>query len=362
MTGALNKVVNSKKVISIFFISSLLFAGALIPFVPEAKSAKIVPDNPLSFADWRAELKVEAMDSGISADTFDRAFAGVEPDPKVIRLDRHQPEFTQTYATYISKRVSSTRIAKGREKISENTDILNAVSRKIGVQPRFIAGIWGMETNYGSYTGGYNVIRSLATLAYDMRRSSYFRTQLIKALQILEEGHVMPANFKGSWAGAMGQGQFMQSSFFAYAYDFDGDGKKDIWDNKADVFASIGNYLKEHGWQANRTWGRQVSLPKDVDNLWQQVKQTGKVKYCRRALKDHSKQLTMAQWQELGVRTIYGSDLPLVADLEFKASLVMPAGKDGPAFLTYKNFRALLSYNCSNFYALGVSLLSDELK
>ncbi len=235
MTGDLNKVMNSKKVISIFFISSLLFAGALIPFVPEAKSAKTVPDNPLSFADWRAELKVEAMASGISAETFDRAFAGVEPDPKVIRLDRHQPEFTQTYAKYISKRVSSTRIAKGREKISENTDILNAVSQKIGVQQRFIAGIWGMETNYGSYTGGYNVIRSLATLAYDMRRSSYFRTQLIKALKILEEGHVMPANFKGSWAGAMGQGQFMQSSFFAYAYDFDGDGKKDIWDNKADV-------------------------------------------------------------------------------------------------------------------------------
>ncbi|MBL4893344.1 MAG: lytic murein transglycosylase, partial [Emcibacter sp.] len=205
-------------------------------------------------------------------------------------------------------------------------------------------------------------IRSLATLAYDMRRSRYFRTQLIKALTILEEGHVSPEDFQGSWAGAMGQGQFMPSSFFAYAYDYDGDGKKDIWTNKADVFASIGNYLKEHGWQADRTWGRQVSLPDDVAGLWKKVKQTEKIKSCRRALKEHSKQYSLKEWQDMGVRTIYGSDLPAVADRNFKASLVMPAGPDGPAFLTYKNFRAILSYNCSNYYALGVSLLSDELK
>ncbi len=323
---------------------------------------KDLPANPRSFADWRADLKIEALAKGVSSKTFDMAFEGIEPNPKVIRLDRHQPEFTQTYFQYISKRVSQTRIKKGREKILENAGLLNDVSRKIGVQDRFIAAIWGMETNYGSYSGGYNVIRSLATLAYDMRRSKYFRTQLIRALNILEQGHVVPENFKGSWAGAMGQGQFMPSSFFAYAYDFDGDGRKDIWDNRADVFASIGNYLKQHGWQSNRTWGRQVMLPDDVAGLWQKVKQTEKVKSCRRALKHHSKRLTMTSWQELGVRTIYGADLPKVADPGFTASLVMPAGPDGPAFLTYRNFRAILSYNCSNFYALGVSLLSDEIK
>ena len=323
---------------------------------------RIVPDNPQSFADWRMELKTEALSEGISEATFDAAFGGIKPNPKVIKLDRHQPEFTQTYFQYIAKRVSQTRIKNGRKKVAENADILKTVADKIGVQQRFIAGIWGMETNYGSYSGGYNVIRSLATLAYDMRRPKFFRTQLIKALNILEEGHVAADDFKGSWAGAMGQGQFMPSSFFAYAYDFDGDGKKDIWANKSDVFASIANYLKEHGWQSNRTWGRQVRLPKDVTGLLEKVKQTEKVKYCRRALKHHSKQFTLDEWQAMGVRTIYGSDLPAITDPEFKASLIMPAGPEGPAFLTYRNSRALLSYNCSNYYALGVSLLADELK
>ena len=323
---------------------------------------RVVPDNPLTFSDWLADLKTEALSTGISAATFDQAFTGIELNPKVIKLDRHQPEFTQTYNQYISTRVSQSRIKNGKKKIDENADDLKAVSEHIGVQQRFIAGIWGMETNYGGFTGGYNIIRSLATLAYDMRRSKFFRAQLLKALNILQEGHVAPEDFKGSWAGAMGQGQFMPDSFFAYAYDFDGDGKKDIWNNHSDVFASIGNYLKKHGWEHNRTWGRQVMLPNDVAGLWAKVKQTKKIKSCRRALKSHSIQLTLAEWQALGVRTIYGSDLPQVADPSFKASLVMPDGQDGPAFLTYKNFRAILSYNCSNYYAIAVSLLAEELK
>ncbi|WP_339861327.1 lytic murein transglycosylase [Paremcibacter congregatus] len=323
---------------------------------------RVVPDNPQPFEEWVADLKTEALGKGISESVFEAAFQDITPDPKVIKLDRHQPEFTQTYFDYISKRVSQTRIKNGLKKVAENADDLAAVEDKIGVQQRFIAGIWGMETNYGGYTGGYNVIKSLATLAYDMRRPTYFRSQLLGALRILEEGHITPEDFKGSWAGAMGQGQFMPTSFFAYAYDFDGDAKKDIWTNQKDVYASIANYLKKHGWESNRTWGRQVRLPQDIDGLWEKVKQTGKVKSCRRALKDHSIQLSLPEWQALGVRTIYGADLPKVTDPDFTASLVMPAGKDGPAFLTYKNFRAILSYNCSNYYALGVSLLSDELK
>jgi len=347
-------------VVKILFMINILFF-LLLGNLSWAKNV-IIPDNPQSFSEWRADLRAEALSKGISAEIFEKAFEGIELDPKVIKLDRNQPEFTQTYDDYITKRVSPSRIKNGKAKMLENRDLFDDVSQKIGVQKRFIAGIWGMETNYGGYTGGYNVIRSLATLAYDMRRSDYFRRQLLSALNILQEGHVTADKFVGSWAGAMGQGQFMQSSFFAYAYDFDGDGRKDIWNDKADVFASIGNYLKKHDWDTGRTWGRQVQLPKDVDGLWQKVKQTKPVTYCRRALKDHSKQLTLAEWQKLGVRTIYGSNLPLVKDPDFKASLVMPAGKDGPAFLTYKNFRAILSYNCSNFYALGVSLLSDELR
>ncbi|MCF8473552.1 MAG: lytic murein transglycosylase [Emcibacter sp.] len=323
---------------------------------------KNIPDNPQPFSEWVMDLKKEVMEQGVSEATFDMAFKAIEPNPKIIELDRYQPEFTQSYLDYITKRVSEIRINQGKIKLMENADSLKAVADKIDVQERFIVAIWGMETNYGSYTGGYNIIQSLATLAYDMRRPTYFRTQLIEALNILEQGHVQPADFTGSWAGAMGQGQFMPSSFLVYAYDFDGDGKKDIWNNKIDVFASIANYLKQHGWKSDRTWGRQVKVPDDADALWEKVKQTEDVKNCSRALKYHSKQLTMQEWQDLGVRTIYGRDLPLVTDQNFKASMVMPMGKDGPAYLTYDNFRAILSYNCSNSYALGVSLLSDELK
>ena len=323
---------------------------------------KVIPDNPQPFQAWLQDLKSEAIAKGISADTLDAAFAGVAPIPKIIELDRRQPEFTQTYDQYISRRVSETRIAMGRKKIQEYSEVLSPVADRMGVQDRFIAAIWGMETNYGGYTGGYSVIAALTTLAYDMRRPEFFRKELLRALTILDQGHISPQDMKGSWAGAMGQGQFMPSSFFAYAYDFDGDGHKDIWLNEADVFASIANYLKKHGWDESQTWGREVKLPEDIDGLWEKVKQTGKIKSCRRALKDHSKQLSLEEWKALGVKTKFGGELPDVGERPFKASLVMPAGKDGPAYLTYENFRSILRYNCSNFYALGVSLLSDELK
>ncbi|WP_321391191.1 lytic murein transglycosylase [Emcibacter sp.] len=339
-----------------FFLSILVSLSSL------QAEEKIIPDNPQPFGVWLEELKAEALGNGISAETLRQALANIEPIPRIIELDRKQPEFTQTYEEYISRRVSPTRIAKGREKIGEFSSVLTPVSDNMGVQDRFIAAIWGMETNYGGYTGGYNVIAALATLAYDMRRPDFFRKELLRALEILDQGHIAPEDMKGSWAGAMGQGQFMPSSFFAYAYDFDGDGRKDIWIDEADVFASIANYLKKHGWQADQTWGREVSLPEDVDGLWEKVKQKEKIKSCRRALKDHSKQLTLEEWKALGVKTKFGGDLPDVGDRPFKASLVMPAGKDGPAYLTYENFRSILKYNCSNYYALGVSLLSDELK
>ncbi|WP_417318222.1 lytic murein transglycosylase [Emcibacter sp.] len=323
---------------------------------------KSVPDNPQPFEVWLADLKQEALEQGISPGTLETAFTNVAPIPKIIELDRRQPEFTQTYAQYISRRVSPTRIAKGREKISEFSGLLSPVAQSMGVQERFIAAIWGMETNYGSYTGGYSVIAALTTLAYDMRRPTYFRKELLRALKILDEGHISPEDMKGSWAGAMGQGQFMPSSFYSYAYDFDQDGRKDIWVNESDVFASIANYLKRHGWREDQTWGREVTLPEDVDGLWEKVQQTGKIKSCRRALKDHSKQLSLDEWKALGVKSKFGGDLPDVGERPFKASLVMPAGKDGPAYLTYENFRSILRYNCSNFYALGVSLLADELR
>ena len=184
-----------------------------------------------SFKTWQAELRIEALSKGISANVFDKSFAGVEPIERVIELDRSQPEFTMTLETYLLKVVSGTRIKK-LEKLTEHKLILAEISKKFGVQPRFIVALWGIETNFGQHTGGFSVIAALATLAYDGRRSAYFRGELLNALQIIEEGHISSDNMKGSWAGAMGQSQFMPSSFLSYAYDYNRDGRRDIWTTK----------------------------------------------------------------------------------------------------------------------------------
>ena len=330
-----------------------------------ANAQRQVEDNPVPFETWLAELKAEALQEGVSQRILDLTFDGLTPDPKVVELDRRQPEFTQTAEEYLEKRVSPIRIKNGRKKMQEFADVLDPSAKNIAVQKRFIASIWGMETNYGTYTGNYNVVRSLMTLAYDMRRSSFFCYVLLKALLILEQGHIAPDQMTGSWAGAMGQGQFMPTSFFAYAYDMDGDGKKNIWTDEADVFGSIGNYLSVHGWRPDQTWGREVKLPDDLkarQALVDLTHEPNPPKSCKRALSAHSKKYSLDEWQEMGVRNLDGSDLPKVTNSNIEATLLMPMGIDGPAYLTYQNFRTILTYNCSNLYALGVSLLSDELK
>ncbi|MEZ5756858.1 MAG: lytic murein transglycosylase [Emcibacteraceae bacterium] len=334
-------------------------------FIINANAQRQVEDNPVPFETWLADLKAEALQEGVSQRILDLTFDGLTPDPKVVELDRRQPEFTQTAEEYLEKRVSPLRIKNGRIKMQEFADVLDPSAKNIAVQKRFIASIWGMETNYGTYTGNYNVVRSLMTLAYDMRRSSFFRKELLKALLILEEGHIAPDQMTGSWAGAMGQGQFMPTSFFAYAYDMDGDGKKNIWTDEADVFGSIGNYLSVHGWRPDQTWGREVKLPDDLgarQALVDLTHEPNPPKSCKRALSAHSKKYSLDEWQQMGVRNLDGSDLPKVANSNIEATLLMPMGIDGPAYLTYQNFRTILTYNCSNLYALGVSLLSDELK
>lgn len=339
-----------------FVFSSLFFS---------AYAQRQVPDNPVPFEEWLTEFKAEAKSNGISDEILSAAFNGLTPNPKVVELDRRQPEFTQTAAQYLERRVSPLRIKNGRKKMNEFAEVLNPSARDIAVQKRFIAAIWGMETNYGTYTGDFNIVRSLMTLAYDMRRSAFFRKELMKALQILEEGHIAPDKMIGSWAGAMGQGQFMPTSFFAYAYDMDKDGKKDIWTNEADVFGSIGNYLSVHGWRPDQTWGREVKLPDDLaarQALVDLTHEPNPPRSCKRALSDHSKKYSLDEWQEMGVRNLDGSDLPKVVNTNIEATLLMPMGIEGPAYLTYQNFRSILTYNCSNLYALGVSLLSDELK
>ena len=292
---------------------------------------------------WRGALRTEALTNGISAALFDEAFQNVSPIARVIELDRNQPEFTLTLSTYLQKVVSGTRAKKARIRLEEHKDILAEVSEKYGVQPRFIVALWGIETNFGQHTGGFSVIAALATLAHDGRRSAYFRKELLNALTILQEGHIKPADMKGSWAGAMGQSQFMPSSFLSYATDWDGDGRRDIWTTQNDVFASIANYLSSVGWRNDLTWGREVKVPVGLNTASLSKAKTKK---------------TMDEWRALGVTSADGSPLP---KRNLTSRLVVPAKSDGRAFLAYKNYDNILKWNRSNYFAIAVGTLADNI-
>jgi len=315
---------------------ALLFLMAAVAGAASAATA------PASFADWRDELRAEAIERGIRPITFDTAFAGVELIPRVIELDRDQPEFTLTFAQYLERVVPQSRIDRGRRRLAENRALLEAIGRKYRVQPRFIVALWGIETDFGRVTGGFPVIASLATLAHDGRRSAFFRGELLHALTILEEGHTTPGAMVGSWAGAMGQSQFMPSSFINFAVDEDGDGRRDIWETKADVFASAANYLARSGWRDDQTWGREVSVPEGFDS------DLASLAVVKR----------LGAWQALGVRRASGADLPA---RQLPASLVLPEGPGGSAFLVYDNYRTTLKWNRSTFFALAVGHLADAI-
>ena len=295
-----------------------------------------------SFADWLDGVKREARAAKISESTIETALAGIAPIPRVIELDRRQPEFTQTFWTYLGKRVTPGRVARGRRMLAQHRGLLERVQARYGVQPRFLVAFWALESNFGDHTGGFSVIGALATLAYDERRSAFFRSQLMDALKIVDQGHITPASMSGSWAGAMGQLQFIPSTFVNYAVDYDGDKRRDIWNSLPDIFASAANYLSRIGWRGDETWGREVRLPPDFD--W--------------GLIGLGKRLALAEWQRLGLRRIDGRDLPR-ADLE--AAIILPAGHKGPAFLVYGNFNAILKWNRSLLYAIAVGHLADRL-
>ena len=292
---------------------------------------------------WLKELRAEAASRGVRASTIEVALDGVKLIPRVIELDRGQPEFTLTFRQYMDRVVPESRVKKGRQRLRENRVLLEKIGRKYGVQPRFIVAFWGIETDFGRHTGGFPVIPALVTLAYDGRRSAYFRGELFHALDILDKNHIEPKNMIGSWAGAMGQTQFMPSSFVAYAVDFDGDGRKDIWNSRADALASGANYLARQGWKGDQTWGRPVTLPRGFD--------TG--------LADLDVRKPLSAWQRLGVRRDDGGDL---AGRELTASVVLPEGRDGPAFVIYNNYLTILKWNRSTFFALAVGFLADRLR
>lgn len=294
------------------------------------------------FQTWLDGVRTEGLSKGLKRATLDAALNGLQPVERVLELDRRQPEFTRTFWGYLESFVTEDRIKRGRELMKRHAGLLRQVAGKYGVQPRFLVAFWGMETNFGDYTGGFPVIGAVATLAHDERRSDFFRAELFHALTILDQGHIAPADMKGSWAGAMGQPQFMPSTFTGYATDGDGDGRKDIWNSLPDVFASAANYLSQIGWDDTETWGREVQLPAGFDL----------------DLADLTVRKHISEWQNLGVRRANGTDLP-VADIE--GSIVLPAGVNGPAFLVYGNFEAIMTWNRSVYYALAVGHLSDRI-
>lgn len=302
-----------------------------------------VATQDASFDAWLQALRNEALSRNISPEILDTALRGIEPLEKVIELDRSQPEFTMTFAQYRRRVVSEQRVRSGKRLLREHQTLLQAIHKRYGVQPRFLVALWGIESRFGDQMGSYRVVEALATLAYDGRRSKFFRGELLDALQILEEGHIEPDRMLGSWAGAMGQVQFMPSSFRDYAVDFDGDARSDLWGNTSDALASAANYLARSGWKGDQTWGREVRLPAGFSD-----KLIGR-KVTR----------TLPQWQSLGVRLPDGSRLPSRA---LDASLVQPDRGEGLTYVAYGNYRALLRWNRSDFFALSVGLLSDALK
>jgi membrane-bound lytic murein transglycosylase B len=296
------------------------------------------------FPTWLAGVRAEAQALGVREATLDKALTGIEPIPRVIELDRKQPEFTLTFKKYLERVVNDRRARLGRAKLVEHRELLEAVSRKYKVQPRFIIALWGIETDFGRITGGFPVVASLATLAHDGRRSKFFRKELMLALQIIDQGHISAKKMIGSWAGAMGQNQFMPSSFHAYAVDYDGDGNKDIWGTLPDVFASIANYLSKSGWRDDQTWGRAATVPADF----------------KAALTGRKLRKRLSEWQALGVRQADGSALPS-RDLE--ASVVSPEKNSlRPVYIAYHNYRVILRWNRSDYFAIAVGTLSDRLR
>lgn len=301
-----------------------------------------------TFESWITDFKNRARAQGISETTINNSLSGITPIQRVIELDRKQPEWKKTFTEYRQMIVSPTRIKKGREMMARHASTLNAVSQKYGVAPQYIVALWGIETNYGANTGGFRVIPALATLAWDGRRGAFFESQLIDALKIIDQGHITAGTMKGSWAGAMGQNQFMPSSFHAFAIDEDNDGKRDIWETKRDIFASSANYLAQNGWTEGLRWGRAVHLPANFNP----------------ALEGREIKKSLSEWARLGVRLKNGQALP--SD-NVMASIVVPdglPGKNGIApesFLVYNNYNVIMAWNRSTYFATSVGLLADAI-
>jgi membrane-bound lytic murein transglycosylase B len=314
------------------------------PDLPEATSPSV---DERGFRAWLGDFRREAEQEGVSRRTLDAALGSVTLQPRVLALDRAQPERRLTWPEYLQRVINEQRVREGRAMYARHRAVLDEIGRAYGVQPRFIVALWGLETSYGRNTGGFEVIDALATLAYEGRRAAFFRGELLKALKIIDQGHIGVAEMRGSWAGAMGQNQFMPSSFVNFAVDHDRDGRTDIWASLPDVFASAANYLSKSGWNADETWGRRVQAPRGVDP----------------AITGLEVKKSLQEWQALGVRSADGGALPSV---DMQASLVFPGATPenrtaGEAFLVYDNYRVIMRWNRSTYFATTVGLLADRI-
>jgi membrane-bound lytic murein transglycosylase B len=333
--------------------SVLICLTVACPAWPRPLIAQDAEPRP-SFETWLEAARKEALARGISEATVTRALDGLEPLPVVVERDRTQAETVLSVDEYVRRRLTAKFVKAANERAAAERATLRKVSETYGVQSRFLVAVWGLESNFGRFSGVRPVVQALATLAWEGRRGAFFTDELIDALRIVDRGDIDLTLMKGSWAGAMGQTQFMPSSYLKHAEDFDGDGDRDIWHSTPDVLASIASYLKAFGWKADESWGREVRLPaRNADSI---VEKVGlRTEGCR-AVRDMTVRQPLKRWQALGVRTAEGKALPS-ADRD--ASLYR-AGKR--AFLVYANYEALLGYNCAHAYALAVSQLADRIR
>ena len=328
------------------FLSTLALTSALTATLAFSFPSFAYADRQSDFAAHLVELQKDMEASGIDPQLFRTAVGDdFTIDKKAITKLNNQPESKMTFEKYTSSMLSESRIKRGRELFAQHHDKLMEIGKKSGVAPEVIVALWGIESYFGKWAGKHRIARSLATLTFDSHRKDFFKRELFAAMRILQEGHIEPENLLGSWAGAMGQCQFMPTSFMAYAADGDGDGKKNIWTNEADVFASAANYLKKHGWNSGQDWGQRVVLSKILPPL----------KTSERGLTGHK---TVAEWKKLGViPALKGYRVPLTE----KARLYIPNGPSQAAYLVYNNFDVVLDWNRSSYFAFSALALGDAI-
>ena len=315
---------------------------ALIVLMPVMSQAA-----DITFSDWLVAFKKEAHSQGISDATLESAFANAQPILQVIKLDRSQPEFVQTFGRYLERRVTPKQISRGQEMLAKNNALLGSLEQQFGVSKYILTAFWGMETNYGATKGDFSVPQVLATLAYDGRRPDLFRAQLMDSLRIIDAGHVTSASMQVSWAGAMGHMQFMPSTFNAYGLDGDDDGRVDVWNSLPDVMNSAAYYLKSVGWREGEPIAIEVELPKNFD--WEQAQLLHRI--------------PVAEWVAMGVKPAGGGALPTdqAGVAQRSSAIVLPQGWQGPAFMVFDNFDVIMQWNRSVNYALAVVHLADRI-